>query len=108
MREPKIPRALYDDLQIRFDDLQAKYHELVGEMLKRNPPPIDPVRIDFSENADDNFPVPDEVMDAIHLTSEPESEEANTVQEIAFGMLRQGMEVEDVVAAVHAGEDIAT
>ena len=106
MRNSKIDRALYDDLQIRFDNLQSKYHELVGEMLKRNPPPSEHFDIDYADSADENFPVPDKVLTAIHTYSEPGSQEANTVQETTFGLLRGGMSEEDVISAVHAGEGV--
>ncbi len=104
MRKETITRDIYDDLQIRFDDLQAKYHELVGEMLKRNPPPLQPIDIDYGEALPDQFPVPEEVKEAIHTYSEPDSVEAAQVQEASFGMLRQGMPEEAVIAAIHSGE----
>ncbi len=106
MREPMIPRSLYDDLQIRFDDLQAKYHELVEEMLKRNPPPLQPLDIDYGKLDEDPFPVPEGVMEAIHTNSEPDSMEAAGVQEVAFSMLRSGIPEEGVIAAIHAGEEV--
>lgn len=104
MKEPTIGRDLYDDLQIRFDDLQAKYHDLVEEMLKRNPPP--PAHVDVSYSDEDNFPVPDAVMAAILVYSDPGSVDADTAQEVAFGMLRGELSEEDVVAAIHAGEEV--
>ena len=106
MRQQTVPRDLFDDLLIRFDDLQSKYHDLVAEMLKRNPPPLAPIDIDYGKLDEDQFPVPDKVIEAIHAYSEPDSVEALRVQEIAFSMLRDGMAEEGVIAAVHSGEDV--
>ena len=106
MRQPTVPRDLFDDLLIRFDDLQSKYHDLVAEMLKRNPPPLTPIDIDYGKLDKDQFPVPDKVIEAIHAYSEPDSVEAFEVQERVFGMLRDGMAEEGVIAAIHSGEDV--
>lgn len=97
---------MFDDLLIRFDDLQSKYHELVGEMLDRNPPPLKPVDIDYGKIDEDQFPVPDKVMEAIHAYSEPDSVEALRVQEQVFGMMRDGIAEEGAIAAIHSGEDV--
>ena len=75
-------------------------------MLKRNPPPPKHVDITLTDETQDNFPVPDDVLAAIHTYSEPDSVDANMAQEVAFGLLRSGLSEEDVIAAVHAGEEV--
>ena len=97
----------YDALEKRYDELLARYHELVLELGKRNPPPPEPVDIKY-EDPTENFPVPDTVLKAIHTYSEPESVDALTTQEVCFGMLRRGDSEDDVIAAVHQGEDVET
>ena len=102
-----VPRDLHDDLQRRYDELLEKYHALVQEVVDRTPKPPEAVEIKYDE-PDEAYPVPDSIKEAIWTYSEPDSREALRTQEVAYGMLRQGISEEDVVALVHQGEHVLT
>ncbi len=92
--------------QKMYDELFSKYSALVDEVvqMKRDGYVAQP-RFD-TEPEPDQFPVPEEVLGALHMRFDPGSFEAKEQQEHAFGMLRRGLDKETVIAAVLAGEDI--
>lgn len=97
-----VPKEMYDELFRKYTELVEQVVALKRDGFTTLP---DHSTLQIPE-ADDPYEVPDAVMDAIHVYSDPGSAEAQTAKEAAFGMLHRGVSEEHVLEAVHAGEPV--